>query len=1133
MKKGVTHLSQIMKTHKYKLILGIVTVATVAAGLIKHFAFSPQDTFSSLNQISLYAKSTEEFPGIDNNDRLKPDYSSYLNNITPAFLNVFAPKWNIKQFKQLLTKTIKQQEAVGNTGVYALKFTPAANTNFVIFGDLFGSLHSLVRDLEKIKELGIINDNLEIIKPNDYIIFNGNLINLSAYSLETINIALLLMQKNPNNVFYLKGAHEYKNYTEYGFAYGLDKEIEIKNKRFSNEQNPLKTNLLRFFDNLPLAIYLNTNPTKNSDFIRISNLSPSTCPLIDESNYADLLLHKSSNWQKIKITSGNKSNGSISLNAIIKSVDRIKTQMPTTGLLKLPDEKNATTWDITSSPNSTYKALLDFFYDAFCILSVDSNYNWKITLYNQDVNQKKGFQKSDFAFLNGTVTQKSNNGDTKHSEASKTIIKVGSLQDLTGGAKDICAKIIESIRCRIAQAVRTNELEKYSIQLTCYDHQYEPRLAKEFAKKLINDDKIDFILCPSGTAPTSACLPFIKEKKALFLFPYTGSGDLHSSEYPYLLFCQATYESEAAALIEYAYDKLIFKKFALFYQDDGYGRSALNAAKKTLERLGVTKENWIETSYMPNTLQVEKCVKAINNFGPDGLFLFAVTAPANELLSKLKTSVFKTAFALSPLKTDDFDKSVKHKGISLVHAHIVPNYDQPRIKLVNNYLDEMKRANSTPSDPGLLGYIATSIFLDALKQITEPVTKDKILEKIQSFNNYKIDGLELNFDPKTNEVYNKVWLDLSTNEWIDATSTYATPNETKEIKIGTLLDLSGGSFESGNALLKGMNLRIHEENATGGIKGQKIVLIAKDHQSDRKLSAQRAQEFIKEQIRTLLVVHQTGELASCIDLIRNKSLLVLFPNSGAGSLRQSDLSHLVFFKTSYENEVIALINYAIKNLMAKKVAIFYQDDPEITASIKSIAANTFKQNNMDEKSWLTVSYGKNLAEIQKAAMVIKDFSPEALIMFSNPVPATTLFSKLEYSWLIPRQILGVSSVDTPSFYSTIKNRGLNASFSHLFPKLSIGAVEIVNEFIPKAEANQISINDFSFQGYLYASLFIDILKQIDAPITNEKIIKKIESFKDYKYKGFTLTFDPKTRELTRDIWIEQPKGDWIYSPTNA
>ena len=54
--------------------------------------------------------------------------------------------------------------------------------------------------------------------------------NLSAYSLETINIVLLLMQKNPNKAFYLSGSHEYKNYPEYSFAYGLDKEIEIKNK---------------------------------------------------------------------------------------------------------------------------------------------------------------------------------------------------------------------------------------------------------------------------------------------------------------------------------------------------------------------------------------------------------------------------------------------------------------------------------------------------------------------------------------------------------------------------------------------------------------------------------------------------------------------------------------------------------------------------------------------------------------------------------------------------------------------------------------------------------------------------------------------------------------------------------------
>ena len=67
------------------------------------------NNFQTLSQISRYVKTAEEFPSIDNNDRLKPDYSSFLKTITPGLLRTtlqkiipyVTPKWDIQQFKKL------------------------------------------------------------------------------------------------------------------------------------------------------------------------------------------------------------------------------------------------------------------------------------------------------------------------------------------------------------------------------------------------------------------------------------------------------------------------------------------------------------------------------------------------------------------------------------------------------------------------------------------------------------------------------------------------------------------------------------------------------------------------------------------------------------------------------------------------------------------------------------------------------------------------------------------------------------------------------------------------------------------------------------------------------------------------
>ena len=62
-------------------------------------------------------------------------------------------------------------------------------------------------------------------------------------------------------------------------------------------------------------------------------------------------------------------------------------------------------------------------------------------------------------------------------------------------------------------------------------------------------------------------------------------------------------------------------------------------------------------------------------------------------------------------------------------------------------------------------------------------------------------------------------------------------------------------------------------------------------------------------------------------------------------------------------------------------------------------------------------------------------------------------------------------------------------------------------------------NPFSLEGYITASIFIDILKKIQGDITIDKIINQIEKIKDYNFKGFPLNFDQKTRELAKKIWI--------------
>jgi hypothetical protein len=203
------------KTSFYKKLIMIIfiTIAILAAYLIVP---SRKPIFQTIDSTKKYADTTEEFPAIDNNDWLKPDFSSFYNKTIPgsyskilrkAFPFFFNSKFDANEFKSLLFAVTKQHENFGYNDNFILKIPAPANSNFIIFGSLQGAFHSLIRDLEKLKEMGIINNNFEITQPNHFVIFDGDVINRSAYSLETLSIILQLMQKNPNRAFYIRGNH--------------------------------------------------------------------------------------------------------------------------------------------------------------------------------------------------------------------------------------------------------------------------------------------------------------------------------------------------------------------------------------------------------------------------------------------------------------------------------------------------------------------------------------------------------------------------------------------------------------------------------------------------------------------------------------------------------------------------------------------------------------------------------------------------------------------------------------------------------------------------------------------------------------------------------------------------------------
>lgn len=402
------------------LVYFFAGIGSCLALLLLLVLFMPQphyhDGFRNLDELEAYAKKLDENIKMDTDNTIKPDFSSYYKTLAPTwktrlkarckhlleFVHLAKPPiWSAGFFKTQLESLIATREVKHYKDQFICKLTATANSKFVLFGNVQGSFHSLVRCLAKLTELGIISRDLKIITPEYFIIFVGDVIDRSPFTMDTLSAVCKLLALNPDNVVYMRGNHESNNYWQ---EHTLKTELQIRAAHLSKSTIPLADEVNKFFGTLPIAIYITANDG-SPDVIRISDAGRSQNEMLNEQTYAPFLTTKSSgNYScfnlKDKIESSTAD--TVNVKVIFKGEKKRETYQPHDGLRLLPPDMGSVAWTVLSCPNMVYQKAIKFFHDAFVVITPAKELDdWSITLYNRDVRTKEPFKATTFALLSG------------------------------------------------------------------------------------------------------------------------------------------------------------------------------------------------------------------------------------------------------------------------------------------------------------------------------------------------------------------------------------------------------------------------------------------------------------------------------------------------------------------------------------------------------------------------------------------------------------------------------------------------------------------------------------------------------------------------------------------------------------
>lgn len=164
-----------------------------------------------------------------------------------------------------------------------------------------------------------------------------------------------------------------------------------------------------------------------------------------------------------------------------------------------------------------------------------------------------------------------------------------------------------------------------------------------------------------------------------------------------------------------------------------------------------------------------------------------------------------------------------------------------------------------------------------------------------------------------------------------------------EIKIGTVLPLSGALATFGQASLNGMRLAVDEINAAGGVKGQKVVLISEDNKSDATETVNAVSKLItRDNVLAIIGPVTSTDTRAAAPIAQRYGIPFLSGTATAeGITAIGDYIFRICFVDTFQGKVVA--RFARDQLKLKKVGILRALTSEQSVGLTKVFKEHFEK----------------------------------------------------------------------------------------------------------------------------------------------------------------------------------------------
>jgi ABC-type branched-subunit amino acid transport system substrate-binding protein len=293
------------------------------------------------------------------------------------------------------------------------------------------------------------------------------------------------------------------------------------------------------------------------------------------------------------------------------------------------------------------------------------------------------------------------------------------------------------IQTYFAQVNKGGGVNGRKIDLVALDDGYETDRTVANTKTLIGDKRVFALLAFYGSSPTTEAMNTVfGPARVPLVGTISGAGTLREpiAKNPngnYMFNVRASYADETEAIINQLVS-LGLKNIAVFYQNDGFGKSGLEGVTASLKKHNLAPS--AVATVERNSVDVAAAVDTIAKAKPQAVVMVTLYKPTAAFVQAMKKGGQRPMFTtLSPVGTEQLVKELGADARGIVISQVMPYPWNDIVPMVRDY-QKLVGKGGAYSYYGIEAYAMARIMVEALRKTGKEPTREKLVAALESTN---------------------------------------------------------------------------------------------------------------------------------------------------------------------------------------------------------------------------------------------------------------------------------------------------------------------------------------------------------------------------------------------------------------